>query len=39
MTGHTAANPTAYELLRNPRFNERTAVSGGGRRAYGLDGL
>jgi hypothetical protein len=35
MTEHTAA----YELLRNPRFNEGTAVSRGGRRAYGLEGL
>ena len=39
MTGATAAHPTGYERLRNPRLNKGTAFTEAERRAYGLEGL
>src|SRR3977135_2287820 len=39
MRGATAAHPTGYERLRNPRLNRGTAFTEAERRAYGLEGL
>src|SRR5437764_913933 len=39
MRGATAAHPTGYERLRNPRLNKGTAFTEAERRAYGLEGL
>src|SRR6266699_2708076 len=39
MRGATAAHPTGYERLRNPRLNKGTAFSAAERRAWGLEGL
>src|SRR6476619_1869346 len=39
MRGGTAAHPTGYERLRNPRLNQGTAFTEAERRAYGLEGL
>src|SRR3954451_22340908 len=39
MRGATAAHPTGYERLRNPRLNKRTAFTEAERRKYGLEGL
>src|SRR5712675_1313282 len=39
MRGATAAPPTGYERLRNPRLNKGTAFTEAERRAYGLEGL
>src|SRR6266513_2959182 len=39
MRGATAAHPTGYERLRNPRLNNGTAFTDAERRAYGLEGL
>src|SRR6266513_4803555 len=39
MRGATAAHPTGYALLHNPRLNKGTAFTTAERRAYGLEGL
>src|SRR5436190_10968756 len=39
MRGATAAHPTGYERLRNPRRHKGTAFTEADRRAYGLEGL